>query len=93
MHTTHDLWDKQRYMGSSHTPNLVTIGQEVPELLLIGPFHTLHAARATRQAPAQMSLVAIIFYRMGLPESENSVNLGCILQKICFFQKRQTYSH
>ena len=62
MHTTHDLWNNQRYMGSSHTPNLVTIAPEVPELLLIGPFYTLHAARATRQADPQMSLVAVIFF-------------------------------
>ena len=27
MHTTRDLWDMHRYMGSNHTPNLVTSAQ------------------------------------------------------------------
>ena len=32
MHTTHDLWDKHRNIGSSHTLNLVTIGPAISEL-------------------------------------------------------------
>ena len=48
---------------------------------LAGNFDTLHAARATRQAhtPNERSLVAVNFYRMGLPDSENRKDLGCIV--------------
>ena len=83
MHTTHDPWDMHRYMSPSHTPNLVIIGPAIPDSLS-GHFDTLHAARATRQPdlPNESNLVAVNFYRMGLPDSENRVELGCIVSEI-----------
>ena len=51
---------------------------------------TLHAARAARQAdaPNNFNLVAVDFYRMGLTDCENRVELGVIVSEIYAFQKR-----
>ena len=89
MHTNHDLWDNHRYMGSSHTPNLVGIGPAIPELYLIGPFYTFtrHALHA-RQIPKLVQSGCSHFYRMVRSEIENCVKLRCIVPEIKAFQKR-----
>ena len=73
MHTTHDLWDKRRYMGSTIHHIWWQSDQPFLSYSLSSHFYTLRVARATRQAdpPNVSSLVAVDFYRMGLPDSEN----------------------
>ena len=73
-----------RYMGSNNTPNLGTISQAISGYSLAGNFDTLHAARATRQAdpPNESNLLAVNFYGVDLPDSENCVELGCIVSEI-----------
>ena len=64
--TTHQIWRQSAQLFLSYE--------------LATHFDTLHAARATRQAdpPNEPNLVAVIFL-MGLPASENRLDLECIV--------------
>ena len=56
----------------------------------MGHYDILHVARAACQAdpPNEFNLDLVNFYGRGLPDSENHVELGCIVSEIQAFQKR-----
>ena len=67
-----------------HRYMALTTAQPFLSYSLAGHFGTPHAARATRQAdpPNESDLVAVNFYRMGLLDRENRVELGRIISEI-----------